>query len=326
MGIRWDFSDGATLPYTFGVAVSLAPYEARQASFRRNLIGWFVGITLTMLAVLTGLLSFVLHPVRRLERQVREVEAGTRSTLNVTLPSELAGLARNLNALIETEHRRLVRYRNTLDDLAHSLKTPLAAMRTLLAERKGPGAEDAMHREIDRMDQRVSYQLKRARASGATGIGMEPIRVAEIVTDIVDTLDKVYRDKQVSCELDLDAAILFQGEPGDLSELIGNLIDNAYKYCTRRVTVGLAGGRDRVVIAVGDDGPGIDADAVERLLERGTRADESTPGQGIGLAVVQEIVELYNGKLGFGRSALGGAEVTVELARAGALPGSPSRR
>ena len=102
--------------------------------FARILIGWFCGITLTMLVVVSGLLTFVLLPLRRLERQVREVEAGERVKLTGRYPSEIVGLADNLNTLIDTERRRLARYRNTLDDLAHSLKTPLAAMRTLLAE------------------------------------------------------------------------------------------------------------------------------------------------------------------------------------------------
>jgi two-component system sensor histidine kinase PhoQ len=162
MGITWDFSDGSSLPYTFGVAVSLAPYVDRQTSFRRNLIGWFGGITVTMLIVLTGLLTFVLRPLRRLEYQVREVEAGTRQQLAGEMPSELAGLAGNLNALIATERRRLVRYRNLLDDLAHSLKTPLAAMRTLLNRKGHETLTEDLDREVDRMDQRVSYPRRQA--------------------------------------------------------------------------------------------------------------------------------------------------------------------
>ncbi len=165
-------------PYTFAIGVSLEPYNERQATFRNYLIGWFLGVTLTMLLVVSGLLTFVLRPVHRLERQVREVEAGDRVKLTGNYPSELVGLADNLNMLIDTERRRLVRYRNTLDDLAHSLKTPLAAMRTLLAEQRSQPAEDrseALNRELERMDQRVSYQLRRARASGATGLGTEPV-------------------------------------------------------------------------------------------------------------------------------------------------------
>jgi two-component system, OmpR family, sensor histidine kinase PhoQ len=317
MGVAWE--DRAA-PYTFAIALSLTPYEERQAAFRRNLIGWFLGITLTMLIVISGLLTFVLLPLRRLERQVREVERGERTSLTGRYPSELVGLANNLNALIDTERRRLARYRNTLDDLAHSLKTPLAAMRTLLSE-QGQRSEaertTALDRELERMDQRVSYQLRRARASGATGLGTEPVAVRPIADDLKQTLDKVYREKRIECTLDVAPNATFRGDPGDLTEILGNLMDNAYKYCRGRVHVAARSTPERLVITVGDDGHGIGATEVETLLQRGKRADESVPGQGIGLAVVRETVELYRGSLDVGRSDLGGAELRVELARAG---------
>jgi two-component system sensor histidine kinase PhoQ len=317
-GITWEDS----ADYTFAIALSLEPYNERQTAFRRNLIGWFLGITLTMLVVISSLLTFVLLPLRRLERQVREVEAGERVQLTGRYPSELVGLADNLNALIDTERRRLARYRNTLDDLAHSLKTPLAAMRTLLAEQRAKAAEpaqEALNRELERMDQRVSYQLRRARATGATGLGTEPVVVAPIVDDLKQTLDKVYRDKRVACTVDVAPGAVFRGDPGDLTEILGNLMDNGYKYCRAKVHVAASSNSERLVITVGDDGRGITADEAATLFQRGKRADESVPGQGIGLAVVRETVELYRGTLDVGRSALGGAEVRVELARAGLL-------
>jgi two-component system sensor histidine kinase PhoQ len=318
-GVTWEFAEGYVLPYTFGVAVSMEPYATRHAAFRRNLTGWFVGVTVTLVIVLAGLLRFVLRPLRRLEREVREIEAGERSRLSAELPTELVGLAGSLNALIDTERRRLTRYRHTLDDLAHSLKTPLAAMRTLLAETRSgtPAQSDAFARELDRMDQRVSYQLRRARAGGATGLGVEPIAIEPVVHDLVATLDKVYRDKGVSCELDIAPRAVFRGDAGDLNEILGNLLDNAYKYCRRRVLVSIAAPAGGVTIEVGDDGPGVSEAIIAKLFERGTRADESVPGQGIGLAVVRETVELYRGELAVGRSALGGAAITVALGRAG---------
>jgi two-component system sensor histidine kinase PhoQ len=318
MGVTWEDETD----YTFAIALSLEPYMERQAEFRRILIGWFLGITLTMLIVLSGLLTFVLLPLRRLERQVREVEAGERVKLTGRYPSEIVGLADNLNTLIDTERRRLARYRNTLDDLAHSLKTPLAAMRTLLAEQRGRAAEpthEALNRELERMDQRVSYQLRRARATGASGLGTEPVVVAPIVDDLKQTLDKVYRDKRVSCSVDVAPGAVFRGDPGDLTEILGNLMENGYKYCRSRVRVAAHSAGERLVVTVGDDGRGITAEEAATLFQRGKRADESVPGQGIGLAVVRETVELYRGRLDVGRSELGGAELRVELARAGLL-------
>ena len=325
MGVEWEFADKRSAPYTFAIAVSLEPYNQRQTAFRSELIAWFGGITLTMLIVIGGLLTFVLLPLRRLERQVREVEAGDRVSLTGNYPTELVGLADNLNALIETERRRLERYRHTIDDLAHALKTPLAAMRTLLAELGAKGAAtpepqiERLGRELERMDQRVSYQLKRARASGATGLGTEPVAVAPIVEDLKLTLDKVYRDKRVECTLDVAPGTLFRGDPGDLTEILGNLMDNAYKYCKSKVCVAGDSNAERLSVRVGDDGRGIGAELAQELGQRGKRADESVPGQGIGLAVVRETVELYRGTLSVGHSDLGGAQITIELARAGAL-------
>jgi two-component system sensor histidine kinase PhoQ len=325
MGVEWEFADKRSAPYTFAIAVSLEPYERRESAFRRDLVAWFGGITLTMLVVIGGLLTFVLLPLRRLERQVREVEAGERVSLTGNYPSELVGLADNLNALIDTERRRLERYRHTIDDLAHALKTPLAAMRTLLSEvrsrtRSVPEPQiDSLEHELERMDQRVSYQLRRARASGATGFGTEPVAVAPIVEDLKVTLDKVYRDKRVACSLDVAPGTLFRGDPGDLTEILGNLMDNAYKYCKSKVHVAGDSNAERLSIRIGDDGRGIGAELAQELGQRGKRADESVPGQGIGLAVVRETVELYRGTLSVGHSELGGAEIRIELARAGVV-------
>ena len=342
MGIDWEQDDGSFSAYTFGTAVALERYFEEQARFRRNVISWFVGVTITMVIVILGVLSWVLRPVRRLAQEVRDVEAGRRLQLTATQPTELIGLAQNLNGLIESERSRLTRYRNTLDDLAHSLKTPLAALRTLIDEGSGApesndaragsaevsvtGAHDdgreAMRRELDRIDQRVRYQLQRGRASGATGLGVEPVNVATLAGDLCTTLDKVYMSKQVSCELDIASAVRFVGDAGDLSEMLGNLIDNAYKYCRKRVQVQARNAGGQLVVLVEDDGPGIAVEAFQSLLQRGTRADETVDGQGIGLAVVSDTAALYGGNVAVAASALGGAAVELRLGRAGKQPGA----
>jgi two-component system sensor histidine kinase PhoQ len=318
MGIDWEQDDGSYMAYTFGTAVALDRYVDEQNDFRRNVISWFVGVTVTMIVVILGVLSWVLRPVRRLAREVRDIEAGRRVQLTREQPTELVGLAANLNALIETERSRLERYRNTLDDLAHSLKTPLAAMRTLIEQggrdiRSGP----ELSRELDRVDQQVSYQLQRARASGATGLGVQPVDVQPLVTDLCSTLDKVYMSKQVHCDLDIAAGTRFIGDAGDLSEMLGNLIENAYKYCEHHVQVKAHSHAGRLEVVVEDDGPGIRPEDFEMLMQRGTRADETVDGQGIGLAVISDIAVLYDGTLEVGSSALGGASLRLHLGRAG---------
>jgi two-component system sensor histidine kinase PhoQ len=319
MGIDWEQDDGSFTAYTFGTAVALDRYIAEQNGFRRNVISWFVAVTITMIAVILGVLSWVLRPVRRLAREVSDIEAGRRVQLTREQPTELIGLAANLNGLIETERSRLARYRNTLDDLAHSLKTPLAAMRTLI-DQGGPDSEHAreLSRELDRVDQRMSYQLQRARASGATGLGIKPVGVEPLAADLCATLDKVYMSKQVHCELDIAAGTHFIGDAGDLSEMLGNLIENAYKYCNRDVQVSAGWRSDKLEIVVEDDGPGIRPEHFITLMQRGRRADEKVDGQGIGLAVVSDTAALYDGSLEVGESAMGGARLLLRLGRAGA--------
>jgi two-component system, OmpR family, sensor histidine kinase PhoQ len=319
MQVNWELPDGSIKPHTFAVAASLEPYEAQQRAFRRNVISWFIGVTVTMLIVILGVLGWVLRPVRRLARQVRAVENGDRTRLTGEYPTELVGLASNLNALIETERSRLERYRHTLDDLAHSLKTPLAALRALLSGKDDSQSARDVDRELTRMEQLVSYQLRRARASGATGLGAEPVAVDNLVADLVFTLDKVYRDKGVRCETDVPPGTHFLGDPCDLMEILGNLMDNAYKYGRQRVRVAAHSEGRRLVVTVDDDGPGMSHTAFAKLLERGTRADESVPGQGIGLAVVSQTAALYDGAVTVEPSPLGGASVRVELGRAGVL-------
>jgi two-component system sensor histidine kinase PhoQ len=141
------------------------------------------------------------------------------------------------------------------------------------------------------------------------------VRLEPLIDDIVGTLDKVYRDKQVSCELDIDAGASYQGDPGDLTEILGNLLDNAYKYSSGRVLLEVRSRTDGLEIVVHDDGPGIPPAAAGAMLERGVRADESVPGQGIGLAVVAETLELYQGTIAVERSDLGGTALRVLLPR-----------
>ena len=236
LGVTWEFEDGRVRDYTFGVAQSLLPYQEQQRSFRWNLVGWFASMTALMLVVVGLVLGWTLRPLRRLEREVRAVEQGSRERLGGSYPSELTGLARNLDLLIETERRRQSRYRNTLDDLAHSLKTPMAVIRSQLTELPlGADSRQPLTEQLDRVDERISYHLQRARASGALGLGLAPVGVAPIARDLKDSLDKVYRDKAVTCELAVSEAATFRGDRGDLLEVLGNLLDNAYKFAASRV-------------------------------------------------------------------------------------------
>jgi len=263
-------------------------------------------------------LRWVLSPVRRMEREIRAVEEGRSDVLGGGYPRELSGVAGNLNTLLIGERKRVARYRDTLGNLAHSLKTPLAVMRAAISSNSGV-SEAVLNPEIDKMTAIIEHQLKRAAASGGALLGQAPVEVAPIVSELRVTLLKVYARKDLSIELVTPAACQFVGDRGDLTELLGNVLDNACKWCRGvvRLTASVDGSseaRQNLSIVVEDDGPGISAEDRIRIGQRGVRTDETVPGHGIGLSMVQDTVELYGGTMTIGASpTLGGASFEIRL-------------
>ncbi|MGI9220073.1 MAG: ATP-binding protein [Woeseiaceae bacterium] len=317
LAVYWEFPDGELRPYVFKVAESLDSFNAQLARFRRQLFGWFGAVALTMLLSISVLLRRLLRPLRQVESEIGAIEAGERTELSATYPTELQGVAKNMNLLIGNERARSDRYRVTLDNLAHSLKTPLAAVRALLSDRDKADFETRANEQIDRMDEIVRYQLRKPAAVAADSSALVRIDVDAELQKLVAGLAKVHHAKAPNIQLSVSGQSVLRGDAGDFLELAGNLIDNACKWCRSIVVVtatsfnsDVAGGL-RLVIA--DDGPGIPESAADELLQRGTRLDESTPGHGIGLAIVKDIVHSYGGEITIGSSDLGGAEIVVTI-------------
>jgi two-component system sensor histidine kinase PhoQ len=221
----------------------------------------------------------------------------------------------NLNTLLQAERTRIARYRDTLGNLAHSLKTPLAVLRATVSS--GAPSATAVNAEVDRMTAIVDHQLRRAATQGGASVGAQAVAVLPIAQDLRGALLKVHHHKDMVIEIAVAPEALFVGDRNDLLESLGNVMDNAAKWCHSRVRV-VASVMDpaagiRLHIAVEDDGPGIDPDDRERVFERGERADEHTPGHGLGLYMVRETVEMYGGSLAVGESKLGGARVELRL-------------
>lgn len=317
--VDWELDNGKSKLYVFKVAESLDGFNAQIAGFRRQLFGWFAAVALTMVLAFSMLLRGLLRPLRKIETEITEIEEGDRVSLSSKFPTELTGVARNMNLLIDSERARSDRYRYTLDNLAHSLKTPLAAMRALLNDRHQEGFSGRFDEQIDRMDEIVRYQLRKPAASVADNLVLAPVHVEKEVARLVDGLRKVYHDKHPQFDVRVEKGLQFRGDTGDFLELAGNLLDNACKWCESQVRISIVpsvGARaiaSGMVLTVSDDGPGIPPDAAEALLQRGMRLDESTPGHGIGLAVVKEIARSYGGRLSIQKSDLGGAEIMVSI-------------
>jgi two-component system sensor histidine kinase PhoQ len=316
-GIEWDVH-GKTARFTFSVASSLEAYNTQVAEFRQQLVGWFAGLALLFVATLALLLRWLSQPLRRLELEIKEVEAGQRESLGDAWPEELAPVTANLNALLDGERQRIKRYRDTLGNLAHSLKTPLAVMRQSLS-----GVDDGKRRtldaEISRMTDIIEHQMKRAAASGGVLLGQQPVDLAPVVTELRSALIKVYGNKDLLFEAVIPAGAQFIGDRADITELLGNLLDNACKWCRSRVRIvatiatKAADSRHALGIVIEDDGPGIAEQDRSKVLERGGRADEATPGHGIGLSMVHDTVALYGGNMRIEAAELGGARFDLTL-------------
>ncbi|HEX5755347.1 MAG TPA: ATP-binding protein [Arenimonas sp.] len=319
LGTVWDSEQG-DVELTFTVWED-ADQIARQVEVYRRALWAYLGLAAGLLLIVQAfVLRWSLRPLRMVELELARVQRGDSQRLSGSHPRELAPLADSINAFVESERTHLERSRNTLSDLAHSLKTPLAVLRARLES----GGDDVVLRQevaaqVQRMDEIVSYQLARAARSGHA-LFSAPLAIEPRAEEIVASLEKVYARKGVLCEFDIDPGACFHGELGDLQELIGNLLENAFKWAVHRVLLTVrhepapTGRRPGVFIAVDDDGPGIPDERIGLLLQRGVRGDERVHGHGIGLAIVQDIVRAYRGELQVERSPeLGGARFAVHF-------------
>jgi two-component system sensor histidine kinase PhoQ len=299
--VIWEDEDDVLV--TFRVGTDQAPFRSAIEGFRRNL---YLGLgAVTVLFVIAQFLAvrWGLYPLRTMAEEVREMEEGHRERLSDRYPSELHGLAQNLDRFVAHEQRSRSRYRQAMEDLAHSLKTPLAVMRNALS-----GDSGLLREQLARMESSVTYQLSRASVAGPVVVG-RMVNLTSLVERLVRALQTAYGHRNISVEQDLPAQFLARGDERDFMEILGNLLENAFKYTSSQIRISAAG----AALYIDDDGPGIEPELRPEVIRRGARADEVQSGQGIGLSVVAELVGLYHGELSIDDSDLGGARICVQL-------------
>jgi two-component system sensor histidine kinase PhoQ len=262
-------------------------------------------------------LRWSLTPLRSIVKDLGAIEKAEKTHLDGDYPTELQGLAGHLNAFIAIERAHLERYRNNLADLAHSLKTPLAILRGCVESFSD--SKDTVQEQISRMNEIVEYQLQRAAAKGEHKVS-KLTDVVTIIDKITASLNKVYSDKAITFTVNTPEVCQIYCEEGDLYEIVGNLMDNACKWCHGTVKVSIALNQRKarrdfaVLLEIEDDGTGIPVGKFNDILKRGVRADENIHGHGIGMTVVFDLVGLLGGKLEGGKSAtLGGMRWSVYL-------------
>lgn len=298
-------------PLLLYAAIDRTSADASVGSFTLRL-----GIALGVLAVgLIGgvlvLIRYGLRPLHEIEDKLGDVRAGRRDKLDGEYPGELSPLVREINTLI-THNRNVVdRARTHVGNLAHALKTPLAVLKN---EAKGSDRlSDLVRRQTEAMTGNVNSYLKRAQAAAQAEVLGVRTEVKEPVEGIARMLERLHRDKGVAIDVDVDPKAVFRGERGDFDELVGNLLENAAKWCKSRVNVTVTRNDDGMEVKVDDDGPGLPAEHRAKALERGKRLDESEPGTGLGLSIVSELADIYGGRLHLEDSPIGGLRARLVL-------------
>ena len=305
---------------TIWVLADQTPYREQITEFRRDLAVALLLAAAAFMVVQLIAVRWGLRPIRHMVSRLHGLEAGTRNDIGDDYPRELAALARNLNRFIASEKANRERHRNAMDDLAHSLKTPLAVLKNALRELDKKQSQ-LFDEQLTRMESTVAHQLSRAAAVRPT-IATHRIALLPAALRIANALERAYAEKAMAVKpVDEAAAEAFvKVDERDLMEMLGNLIENAFKYGRSQVrlstSVSLSDNRSApatAMLLVEDDGPGIAPDKRDLVLKRGERADLETSGQGIGLAVVVELAAFYEGRLAIGESELGGAAVRLSL-------------
>jgi signal transduction histidine kinase len=300
------------------IAVS-APADEIADDIRDFRIALTITFALLFLALVVSTLLQVrlgLAPLARLRQSVGDVRTGASARIDGSYPPDLRPLAGELNQLIDSNREILDRARTHVGNLAHALKTPLSVIINEADSHPGPLASK-VNEQAMMMRSQVSYYLDRARAAAVSGALGGDCEVGLPLEALIRTFEKIYREKDVKIELCLCGHPRFRGEKQDLEEMLGNLLDNAFKWTDDEVTVAIEpfeqAGRRYLRCVVEDNGPGLPAALRDEMLRRGRRLDESKPGSGLGLSIVGDLAKLYTGSLVLEEAASGGLRAVLVL-------------
>lgn len=301
---------------TLAVAEDLTPLRSELQRFNLQYAIVSGGALAVLLLIQQFALWLGLRPLMRIRAELDEVKDGAREQLSERVPHEMQSFVRELNAALATLRERLVRSRRALGNLAHALKTPLTLLSDLSSDKRlgrWPDIRRPMQTHTQSIANLIDRELKRARLAGAA-TGAAALDVQGLIDELVTTITAIHREKAVAVQREAPRGrIVFRADREDMLELLGNVIDNAFKWAHAAVRLDLAI-NDSLRITVEDDGPGCDAARLRQIGRRGVRLDETVPGHGLGLAIAHDIALSYRGQLAFDRSpSLGGLRVVITL-------------
>ncbi|WP_300483414.1 ATP-binding protein [Shewanella sp.] len=300
-------SQNQNVPVTIHIIKDEREFQQQIDQFNQQLWTWLLILMFVMLVFQLSWLVWTLQPLARFTQELHSVEQGKSMQLSSQYPTELQAVARQLNILLNTEQTQRKRYRNALADLAHSLKTPLAVIKSQA------DLSEASSEQVSVISRIIGHQLKRAQTAAAASWHLG-IRVDDVAAKLLRTLAKIYREPQINLSGEMADEAVFKGDEADLTEILGNVLDNACKAAKSTVKLTVTGDAYQLLICIEDDGPGISEALQNQIFERGIRADSYHQGNGIGLAIVRDLVDSYNGRISVSRSeTLCGAKFSISF-------------
>ena len=306
---------GRTDPVIFLAAEDRTPVDRDVRRFAATTTLALVLLGIGLLGAVFVQVRIGLFPLFAMGREVGEVRRGKAQRLSTEYPRELAPLAGELNALLDHNQEVVERQRTHVGNLAHALKTPVSVM--LAEAERNPGAlAEVVSRQAEAMRGHVEHHLRRARAAARSQGSGERTEVASVLDELARALERIFRG-ETTIEWDAPDDLFFAGERQDLQEMAGNMIENACKWSRKRVRATAEPTADprRFRLVVEDDGPGLPPERRAEVLKRGARLDESAPGSGLGLSIVDELARAYGGSIELADSRLGGLKISLELPR-----------
>jgi signal transduction histidine kinase len=317
--IQREIDAGEEGRFLIQVAANSEVIESQIDSFEVALAATFMALALALLGSTALAVRFGLRPLRDLQEGVAAIRRGEAEHISGAFPHDIAPLAGEVNMLLDANREIVERARTQVGNLAHALKTPLSVILNE-ADAGSPTLAGKVAEQAEVMRRQVTFYLDRARAAARAGSVGAATEVRPIIDGLVRTFDKVYRDRDLNFSVHIPEGLRFRGEGQDLTDLVGNLLDNAGKWASEKIDVAAwrdppleASGRASFVVCIDDDGPGLDAAAREAALVRGQKLDESRPGSGLGLSIVIDLAAIYGGALLLEGSPLGGLRATLKL-------------
>lgn len=298
-------------PVTIRIAEDLTHLDTMTSTFRGSLL-MLAAITVLLLLILQSLIiQYGLKPLLRIRHQLGQLERGEIHQITTPAPKEIMPLVTEINHLIILMNKRLERSRHALGDLAHTLKTPLSVIQQIVERQESTVDSIQLQNQLQQIEQRITRELARARTAGQSP-GGQWLKPYDDLHELLNIFKKLFPDKTIT--LAISKTLKIEADREDMMEIFGNLLENACKWSDSTVHCQVKVIHKKLLITIEDDGAGIKPDTYQHLLSRGIRADESTPGHGLGLAIVNEIVNTYGGDIKLEQSpTLQGLQVRITL-------------